>query len=77
MERLLSLEEAAALVGYEVKAIRNLIFRGKFPHSKIGGLVRVDSRELEKFLQLSRKITAEQAAQKVSGTQDAAVQEVA
>ncbi len=68
MERLLTLEETAQQIGYSITALRNLIFRGKFPHSKIGGLVRVDADELSRFLQLSRKITAEQAAQKVIGT---------
>jgi hypothetical protein len=42
------------------------MYRGKFPFTKVGGRVFVDSEELERFLKLSRKTTAEEAAGKAA-----------
>jgi DNA binding domain, excisionase family len=64
VKKLLTLEEAAARVNRSEKALRMLIFRKKFPFSKIGGKIRVDEDELEKYLLLARQTTAEEAAQR-------------
>lgn len=61
MTKLLTLEETAQRTGCSVKGIRNLIFRGKFPYLKIGGRVRVSEAELERFLKISQRVTAEEA----------------
>ena len=64
MSRLLTLEETARQTGYTVKAIRNLIFRRRFPYLKISGRIRISSSELEKFLKISQRVTAEEAGGK-------------
>jgi excisionase family DNA binding protein len=64
MRKLLTLEETALQTGYTVKAIRNLIFRGRFPYLKIGGRVRISEEELEKFLKISQRVTAEEAGRR-------------
>lgn len=61
-KKILTLSEAAQRVGRTEKALRGLIFRGKFPFSKISGKVGVDEGELERFLELSKRVTAEEAA---------------
>ena len=61
MSRLLTLEETARQTGYTVKAIRNLIFRGRFPYLKIGGRIKISENELEKFIKISQRVTAEKA----------------
>jgi hypothetical protein len=62
MRRLLSLSEAAQRVGRTEKAIRQLIFRKKFPFTKVSGNIGVEEEELEKFLKISQRVTAEEAA---------------
>ena len=64
MKRLLTLEETAEQTGYTVKAIRNLIFSGRFPYLKIGGRIKIDSSQLSRFLEISQKVTAEEAAER-------------
>jgi len=44
-----------------VKALHQLIYRRKFPFTKIGGRIFVDAAELDRFLGLSRKTTVEAA----------------
>jgi helix-turn-helix protein len=61
---LLTLEETGRQTGHSVKALRNLIFRKRFPYLKISGQIRISSRELEKFLKMSQRVTAEEAAGK-------------
>jgi hypothetical protein len=62
MKKLLTLSEAGALTNRNLKGMRQLVYRGNFPCTKIGGRVYVDEDELTRFLALSRKTTAEQAA---------------
>ena len=64
MRKLLTLSEVAERVGRTEKALRGLIFRGKFPFTKLSGKIGVEETELEKFLELSRRVTAEKAAGK-------------
>jgi hypothetical protein len=49
-------------VGRTEKALRGLIFRRKFPFTKLSGKICVEETELEKFLEISRRVTAEEAA---------------
>jgi hypothetical protein len=62
MKKLLTLTETGEVTNRSVKALRQLIYRGKFPFTKVGGRIFVDSTELSRFLELSRKTTAEEAA---------------
>lgn len=64
MQKLLTLAETSERMRRSTKAIRQLIFRGRFPFTKIGGKLYVEETELEKFLNLSRKTSAEQASGK-------------
>jgi excisionase family DNA binding protein len=68
MDKLLTIEETAQQTGLPAKAIRNLIFRGRFPHLKIGGSIRISSAELDRFLTLSRRLSAEEAARRLPAT---------
>jgi hypothetical protein len=64
VKKLLTLEQTAERVQRSEKALRMLIFRRKFPFTKIGGRVFVEEAELEKYLTLARQTTAEEAVQK-------------
>jgi hypothetical protein len=66
VRKLFTLTEAGQLTQRSPKALRQLMYRGKFPFTKVGGRVFVDSEELERFLKLSRKTTAEEAAGKAA-----------
>jgi excisionase family DNA binding protein len=61
VKKLLTLAQTAERVQRSEKAIRMLIFRGKFPFTKVGGRVFVEETELEKYLTLARQTTAEEA----------------
>ena len=61
---LLTLSETSARTKLTEKALRMKIFRRQFPYTKISGRIFVEEGELEKFLDLSRKTTAEEAAAK-------------
>ena len=64
MKKLLTLAETSQFTNRGLKALRQLMYRKKFPFTKVGGRVFVAEEELEKFLSLSRKTTAEEAAGK-------------
>ena len=64
MKKLLTLSETAERIRLTEKALRMRIFRGEFPFLKIGGRVLVSEEELEKFLTLKIRISAEEAAAK-------------
>jgi excisionase family DNA binding protein len=57
-----SIKEAAAYLDTNEKVLRNLIYLGRFPHHKISGRVKTSEEELLKWLKLSQKVTAEEAA---------------
>lgn len=61
MKRLLTLEQVSQRVQRSEKAIRMLIFRGKFPFTKVSGRIYVEEGELERYLTLARQTTAEEA----------------
>jgi hypothetical protein len=62
MRKLLTLEEMSQATHRSPKALRVLMSRGKFPFVKIGGRIFGDPDEIDRFLKLSRKTTAEEAA---------------
>ena len=64
MKKMLTLTETGEVTNRSPKALRQLMYRGKFPFTKVGGRIFVDSEELDRFLKLSRKTTAEEAAGK-------------
>lgn len=64
MKKLLSLAKTSEVTDRSVKALRQLMYRGKFPFTKVGGRIFVEEAELFRFLELSRKTTAEEAAGK-------------
>ena len=65
MAKLLTLIETGEMTHRTVKALRELIHKKRFPSTRVGSRIFVDSDELDRFLKLSRTVTAEQAAQKV------------
>lgn len=67
MVKLLTLDEAGAATHRTPKALRELIYKGKFPSTKVGSRVFVEEAELDRFLKLSRTTTAETAAGKEEG----------
>lgn len=62
MKKLLTLAQAAERINRSEKALRMMIFRRRFPYLKVGGKIRIDEDELEKYLLLARQTTAEEAA---------------
>ncbi len=48
--RLLSQQEAAAYLGISYWTLRDLTFRGKVPHVKIGRRILVDRLDLDAYL---------------------------
>jgi DNA-binding FadR family transcriptional regulator len=62
--KLLTLTETSELTRRTVKSLRQMMHRGTFPSTKIGGRIFVAEEELQKFLKLSRTTTAEAAAGK-------------
>lgn len=65
--KLLTLSETAEITKLSEKALRMRIFRGEFPFTKLGKRVFVEEAQLEKFLSLSTKTTAEEALEKIEG----------
>ena len=65
MKKLLTLAQTAERTNLTEKALRMRIWRGEFPATKIKGRVFVEENALEKFLALSTKTTAEEAAAKI------------
>lgn len=54
MEKLLNIEEAAAILGVKVKTVYAWVHAKKIVHYKIGGLLKFKSRELEEWIEKSR-----------------------
>jgi len=62
VKKLLTLEEVSEKTRLSVRSLRMRIFRREFPFVRIGKRVFIDEAELEKFLQLSQCVSAEEAA---------------
>ena len=54
MERLLSVKEAAALLGCSAAAIRKWRYQGRLPAVRVGRLVRFRRHDIEAFVQAGR-----------------------
>jgi hypothetical protein len=77
VKKLLSLADVSEVMNRSPRAIRALIYRGRFPFSKIGGRIFTDPNELSRFLKLSRKVSATEAAKRVTATPEAVGKEAA
>jgi excisionase family DNA binding protein len=64
MKKMLTLLQASERTNLSVPSIRMRIFRKEFPFTKIGNRLLIDETELEKYLQLSQHVTAEEAAER-------------
>ncbi len=54
MDRLLSVKDAAALLGCSQAAVRKWVYQRRLPVVKVGRLTRVRLADLEAFVQPSR-----------------------
>jgi excisionase family DNA binding protein len=50
MTKKLTLDEAAALLGFSPKTVYNWTCKKKIPHLKLGGRLRFDENDLEAWL---------------------------
>ena len=50
MTKMLTLEEAAALLGFSPKTVYNWTSKRTIPHHKLGGRLRFDEHDLESWL---------------------------
>jgi hypothetical protein len=57
-------KESAAALDCPERRIRNLIYLKRFPYHKIAGRIKTSEEELHRWLQLSQKISAEEAIEK-------------
>ncbi len=48
--RLLDVSDAAELLGITVRHVRRLIYERRIPYVKIGSRVRIDPRDLDRFV---------------------------
>jgi excisionase family DNA binding protein len=55
-DRLLSVAEVAAALGFEQEAIRRAVRRGELPASKINGRIRIDPADVQAWLQEGRVV---------------------
>jgi excisionase family DNA binding protein len=53
--RLLSLKEAATLLGVSKASIRRLIWAGKLPSVRILRRIQIDIRDLDRFIERSKE----------------------
>lgn len=54
MSRLLSLQEAAERTGTTIRWWRRAVFEKRIAYVKLGGLVRIEEADLERFIEMSR-----------------------
>jgi excisionase family DNA binding protein len=55
MEKLLSIEEVAEILGLEYKTIYRLIRSGELPAARVGRVYRVDRADLEAYLERQKQ----------------------
>ena len=68
MPKFFTLLQTSEMLGKSPKALRALMGLGRFPYSKIGGRILIEEPELQKYLELSRRTTAEAAARQMIAT---------
>lgn len=61
MSEFLSIKDAAAFLDVEYKTVYHLVTSGKLPAARVGKLYRIDRKDLEAYLQASKKATATMA----------------
>ena len=54
IQRLLSIDEAAARLGVSKYTLRGWLFQRRLPHVKLGRRVLVDPNDLDRFIETSR-----------------------
>ncbi|RLG85644.1 MAG: excisionase [Thermoprotei archaeon] len=59
MEKLLSLREAASILGVSWQTVRFKIKRGELPGIKVGRLWRIDPEDLQKYKERRKFVSAE------------------
>lgn len=64
MEKLLSIEEVAEILGLEYKTIYRLVRNGELPAAKVGRVYRVYKADLEAFLEQQKQVVHEAATGK-------------
>ena len=64
MERLLSVEEVADILGLEYKTIYRLVRSGDLPAARIGRVYRVDRADLEAYLERQKQVVHKDATGK-------------
>ena len=64
MEKLLSIEEVAEILGLEYKTIYRLVRNGELPAAKVGRVYRVYMADLEAFLERQKQVVHEAATGK-------------
>jgi excisionase family DNA binding protein len=64
MKKMLTLRQAAERTNLSVPSIRMRIFRRTFPFTKLGARILVSEESLNRYLELSQQVTAEEAAER-------------
>ena len=64
MEKLLSIEEVAEILGLEYKTIYRLIRGGELPAARVGRVYRVSRADLEAYLERQKQAVHEEATGK-------------
>ena len=64
MEKLLSIEEVAEILGLEYKSIYRLVRAGELPAARIGRVYRVNKADLAAFLEQQKQALHEETAGK-------------
>ena len=58
-KKLLSLKEAAELLGIHYTTMRQYVRRGKFPVVRIGRLLKIEASDLESYIKNNKVILSE------------------
>lgn len=62
MEKLLSIQEIAEVLGLEYKTVYRLIRNAELPAARVGRVYRVDKADLKAFLEQQKQVVRKQAA---------------
>jgi putative molybdopterin biosynthesis protein len=58
-KKLLSLKEAAEMLGIHYTTMRQYVRRGKFPVVRIGRLLKIEARDIEDYIKNNKTILEE------------------
>jgi excisionase family DNA binding protein len=59
MDRLLTLQQAAEILGVEYRTVYRLVRRGILPAGRVGRVYRLHERDLEAYFEQSKRTVAE------------------